>query len=148
MNLHLAGCGLLHHLALGLIEEASKMGILDVEDILPYPCPKCGEYRVLYEGMLVWRSGPRPPRKLARKQIVFSARADVERERIYHCEHCGAEFFQDVEQSRVHLYEEGVSGQYTYNGAWKTWQHRAYDPDERKWKTTIFDKAEGRWVEQ
>lgn len=97
------------------------MGILDVPDILPYPCPKCGQHSVVYEGLLVWRSGDRPPRSLARKQVTFSARADYERERIYHCKICGAEFFQDVEQRRVHLYEE-KGGFYWYdasNGQWK-----------------------------
>jgi len=80
-----------------------------------YPCPKCGEYRLIYEGMLVWRSGPRPPRNLARKQVAFSPRSDYERERLYHCGHCGTEYFQDVEQKSPHLYAENAAGQYVYN---------------------------------
>lgn len=73
------------------------------------PCPKCGAHRLVYDGMLVWRSGPRPPRKLARKNVRFSHRADMERERCYHCEACGAEFFQDMETRRSHLYEEAAA---------------------------------------
>ena len=37
--------------------------------MVSYPCPKCGEYRLVYHGTLVWRSGePRPPRRAATKQ--------------------------------------------------------------------------------
>lgn len=79
-----------------------------------YPCPKCGEYRLVYDGMLVWRSGSRPPRRLARKEIGFSPRADYERERCYHCENCGAEFFEDVDSSVIRLYEEGGKGVYEF----------------------------------
>jgi len=129
-------------------QKVNNVGILDVADIFPYPCPKCGEYRVLYEGMLMWRSGDRPPRNLARKKVGFSPRADYERERIYRCDHCGAEFYQDAEQSKDRLYEEGVRGQYMYNGAWKTWEHRSFDFDARKWVVKMFDHATGQWVEQ
>ena len=89
-----------------------------------YPCPKCGETRLIYEEMLVWRSGPRPPRNSARKQVGFSPRADYERERLYRCDHCGAEYFQDMEQKSPHLYPENAAGQYAYNRAWKTWELR------------------------
>lgn len=104
-----------------------------------YPCPKCGEHRLIYDGMLVWRSGTRPPRNLARKQISFTARADYERERLYHCEQCGAEFFQDVEQHSVHLYEEHVGGQYLYNSAWRVWEWRRFDPIKREWTTVRLE---------
>ncbi|MBU0492944.1 MAG: hypothetical protein KKA73_29005 [Chloroflexi bacterium] len=87
-----------------------------------YPCPQCDEYRLVYDGMLLWHSGPRPPRNLASRNVGFSPRADVERERCYHCEHCGAEFYEDVETRRSHLYVEGGGGYYTYNGAEKRWQ--------------------------
>ncbi|MFC1974864.1 hypothetical protein ACFLXQ_00525 [Chloroflexota bacterium] len=91
-----------------------------------YPCPKCGEKRLVYDGMLVWRTGPRPPRKLARKQIGFSPRSDYERERIYHCENCEAEFYEDMEQRSIHLYEEGVIGKYVYNNIERRWQFQKF----------------------
>lgn len=84
-------------------------------------CPKCGENSLIYDGMLVWRSGPRPPRSLARKKVGFSPRADYERERIYHCDQCSAEFWEDMERGLPHLYEEGVSGRYTYDAANQRW---------------------------
>lgn len=87
-----------------------------------YPCPECGEHRLVYDGMLVWRSGPRPPRGLARRDVGFSPRADVERERCYHCKHCGAEFFEDVENKRPHLFVEGGPGHYTYDRAKGRWR--------------------------
>jgi hypothetical protein len=87
-----------------------------------YPCPKCEENHLVYDGMLVWRNGPRPPRKLARKQVGFSPRADYERERIYHCKNCKAEFYEDMEQRSIHLYEEGVTGRYVYNNIERRWQ--------------------------
>jgi DNA-directed RNA polymerase subunit RPC12/RpoP len=102
-----------------------------------YPCPKCGKHRLIYDGMLVWRSGPRPPRKES-----FSSRADYERERLYHCDQCGAEFFQDVEQRSIHLYEENVAGQYLYNGAWRAWEWRRFDPIKREWTTL---RLEPQW---
>ncbi|MBN1284638.1 MAG: hypothetical protein JXB47_04500 [Anaerolineae bacterium] len=91
-----------------------------------YPCPRCGEYGLVYDGMLAWRSGPRPPRELARKDVTLSARADVEREHCYHCTRCGAEFWQDVEQRSIHLYEEGAGGQYVYSGLFG-WQRKTYE---------------------
>lgn len=109
-----------------------------------YPCPKCGEHCLIYEGMLVWRSGPRPPRRLARKHIAFSARADYERERLYRCEQCGAEFFQDVEQRSAHLYEEHVGGQYHYNSAWGAWEWRRFDPAKRQWTVRRLEPHKGR----
>jgi hypothetical protein len=96
-----------------------------------YPCPKCGEL-LIYDGMLVWRSGPRPPRNLASKEVGFSPRADYERERIYHCEHCGGEFYEDVEQRHPHLYEEGVRGQYVYNAFTQSWESPYTDRTGRK----------------
>lgn len=87
-----------------------------------YSCPKCGWHTLVYDGMLVWRSGPRPPRKLASKDVNFLPRADYERERLYHCEHCGAEFYEDVEQKREHLYEEHGAGKYIYNRGTGVWQ--------------------------
>lgn len=81
--------------------SCDRCGELDIYEARP--CPKCGAHRLVYDGMLVWRSGPRPPRKLARKKVRFSRRADVEREHCYHCEACGAEFFQDVETGRSRL---------------------------------------------
>ena len=83
--------------------------------------PKCDQESLVFDGMLVWRSGPRPPRNLARKKVGFSPRADYERARIYHCSQCGAEYWEDMELRRPHLYEEGVRGRYTYDiiaGRW------------------------------
>ena len=91
-----------------------------------YPCPQCNQHQLVYDGMLVWRSGSRPPRNLARKQIGFSPRADYERERVYHCNHCGAEFFEDMEQRRPHLYVEGDGGKYVYNSLERQWQLKRY----------------------
>ena len=107
-----------------------------------YPCPKCGDYTLIYDGMLAWRSGPRPPHTLARKNIPLSIRADYERERCYHCANCGAEFWQDMDMpKKIHLYEEGVSGQYLYNAVEKQWELKFYDSVSRKWKVKIFNKA-------
>jgi DNA-directed RNA polymerase subunit RPC12/RpoP len=88
---------------------------------MTYSCPKCGK-PLVYDGMLVWRSGPRPPRNLASKNVGFSPRADYERERIYHCDHCGAEFWEDVEQRYPHLYEEGARGKYVYSAFTQSWE--------------------------
>jgi len=89
--------------------------------------------------MLVWRSGSRPPRKLASKQVTFGFRGDYETERLYHCDQCGAEFFQDVEQRSTHLYEENVGGQYLYNSVWRVWEWTIFDPAERKWTTVRLE---------
>jgi hypothetical protein len=102
---------------------------------------------VVYDGLLVWRSGPRPPRNLARKQVAFSPRADVERERIYHCEHCAAEYFSDVENRQPHLYAEG-GGLYTYNRTWKTWTHRFFDWEAGQLVTRVLDQATGEWLDE
>ena len=76
-----------------------------------YSCPNCGEYRLVCDGMWVWRSRPRPPRELARKEVAFAPRADRERERLVHCDHCGTEFYEDIEQrGGFHLCKEGVPG--------------------------------------
>jgi hypothetical protein len=71
--------------------------------------------------MLIWRSGPRPPRNLARKNAGFSPRADHERERCYHCAECKAEFFADMENRQPHLYEEGTRFKYLYSGLKHGW---------------------------
>jgi hypothetical protein len=106
-----------------------------------YPCPKCGAYQLVYDGVLLWRSGPRPPRELARTDVGFSPRADVERERCYHCASCGAEFFQDVEQRSAHLYAEGGGGQYVYSGV-HGWQVRRFDGG--KWIVEAVKDKEGK----
>lgn len=91
-----------------------------------YPCPKCGKAGLVYEGMLAWRHGPRPPRKLARKDLELGAGGDYERENLYHCSACGAQFFEDVEQrGQIHLYEEG-NGKYLYNQFTARWQRDVY----------------------
>ena len=82
----------------------------------------CGEYGLIYEGMLVWRSGPRPPRKLARKQVGFSPRADYERERLYHCDRCGTKFYQDMEQKSIHLYAETEIGHFVFDHSRQAWE--------------------------
>jgi len=88
-----------------------------------YPCPQCGEHRLVYDGWLAWRSGPRPLRQWASKRpLPFSPRADRERERCYHCEHCGVEFFEDMETTRINLYVEGGAGSYTYDEAAGGWR--------------------------
>jgi hypothetical protein len=61
---------------------------------------------------------------LARKEVAFSPRSDYERERLYHCPHCEAEFYEDLEQREVHLYEEGVPGRYTYDNLAGSWQRK------------------------
>jgi hypothetical protein len=87
-----------------------------------YPCPKCGQYGLVYEGMLAWRSGPRPPRSLASMDVGFLPIADYERERLYACDHCKAEFYEDVEQRAPHLYDEHASGKYIYDRMNSTWR--------------------------
>ncbi len=83
-----------------------------------YPCPKCGQKSLVYDGWLAWRSGERPPRNLARKDVFTSPRGDYEVERIYHCAQCGVEFWEDTEIRRgVHLWEEGVSRKYEYDAS-------------------------------
>ena len=102
------------------------------------PCPKCGDYRLVYDGMLAWRRGePRPsrnssskggkPPSLGRLQgqqawLSSSVRADDERSSLYHCDSCRAEFFHDMGQRSLHLYEEGVSGKYVYDESTGQWQ--------------------------
>jgi DNA-directed RNA polymerase subunit RPC12/RpoP len=115
------------------------------EAMVSYPCPKCGEHRLVYDGMLVWRSGPRPPRRLARKQVGFSPRADVERDYCYHCEHCGAEF-SNWDAGGIRLRKEGVSGEYTYNAGEGSWELGYFDTVERKWKVKVFDPVKREWV--
>jgi predicted RNA-binding Zn-ribbon protein involved in translation (DUF1610 family) len=123
----------------------SDFGLSDVPDNFPYPCPKCGEYSVVYDGLLVWRSGDRPPRSLARKRVAFSPRSDYERERIYHCQSCGAEYFADVEMKRIpHLFPEGGRGIYKYAAVGGTWMHEYYDPDEHRFKVEVCDPGEGQ----
>ena len=99
-----------------------------------YPCPKCGATGLIYEGMLVWRSGPRPPRELARKNVAISPRADVEREQCYRCNNCGAQYYADWDQRRPHLYNEGAPGKYLFSATEGTWLQRAYHPEERTWR--------------
>lgn len=87
-----------------------------------YPCPKCGKTGLVYDGMLAWKRGSRPPRELARKDLNLAAGGDYERENIYHCSQCGAQFFEDVEQSmQIHLYEEG-NGKFVYDRAASSWR--------------------------
>lgn len=88
-----------------------------------YPCPQCGAYCLVYDGVLMWRGGSRPPRSLARKDVGYFHR-DCERERSYHCTCCGTEFFQDVETSALHLYVEGGGGRYDWDEAGRRWQRR------------------------
>lgn len=88
-------------------------------------CPKCGKPGLVYDGMLAWGSGPRPSRKLASLEVDFLSRADYERENLYHCSQCGVQFYEDVEQRRrLHLYEEGVTGQYIYDRVTSSWQFK------------------------
>ena len=84
------------------------------------PCPKCDQQALVYDGMLIWRSGTRPPHAWARKDVVFTLNANYERERCYHCAGCGTEFFEDMETDWVHLYEEG-DGRYDYDPTTGTW---------------------------
>lgn len=86
------------------------------------PCPRCGEYRLTDDGMLAWRSGTRPPRSCARADIGYLPRADYEVERLYHCAACGAEYFADTEDSRLHLYPEGGGGRYDYYPFVREWR--------------------------
>jgi DNA-directed RNA polymerase subunit RPC12/RpoP len=95
---------------------------MDHNDVPSLPCPKCGQKGLTYDGMLVWRSGKRPPRAWACKEVSFSLNADYEHERCYHCAMCDAEFFEDLENKQVHLYEED-DGQYSYDRATGTWTH-------------------------
>lgn len=105
-----------------------------------YPCPKCRKYRLSYEGMLVWRTGePRPPRRAASKRgkpprrlaskqewLSTSPRADYERHSLYRCNNCRAEFSHNMGKRSIHLYEEGVSGIYIYDGVAKSWQFKSF----------------------
>lgn len=86
------------------------------------PCPLCGASSLVCDGMLAWRSGPRPPRSCARATIDYLPRADYEVESLYHCDACGAEYFADAEDSRLHLYPEGGSGRYDYYPFVKEWR--------------------------
>jgi hypothetical protein len=113
-----------------------------------YPCPECGEACLVYDGALVWRSGTRPPRELARKDLNFMAvpRTDYERECHYHCTHCGAAFFEDVDSSLIHLYGHDGAICYVYNVVEETWQYDRFDRVEGCWQVFSFDRAERRWV--
>lgn len=106
----------------------------------PYPCPKCGEYRLIYDGMLVWRSGERrPSRKMASKQgkppptwerkqawVSTRLRSEYERHSLYHCANCRAEFFRTMGRPNIHLYEESVAGMYTFDKVAKSWQFKSF----------------------
>ncbi|MBN2146633.1 MAG: hypothetical protein JW726_04555 [Anaerolineales bacterium] len=93
-----------------------------------HPCPKCGQMSLVYDGMLAWTDGhPRPPRHLASKNVTLSPRGNQEREDIYHCSHCGAEFFQDLEFHRqVHLWE--VKGKKYLHDSSHGWYTEELDP--------------------
>jgi len=88
-------------------------------------CPRCGQDSLIYDGMLVWRSGPRPPRESARKKVGFSSRSDYERERIYHCGECGVEYWADADRRTPHLHEEGAPRRYTYDKDNQGWTIRS-----------------------
>jgi hypothetical protein len=98
------------------------------DDTLDKPCPICGERKLVWEGILHWSGGSKPPRNLARKEVTFSRRADLEREYLYHCENCCSEYYQDWERIRgrspsIHLYEEG-GVLHEYNDAFHIWEPR------------------------
>jgi hypothetical protein len=62
---------------------------------------------------------------MASRDVGFLPRADYERERLYHCQNCEAEFYEDVEQREIHLYEEGGS-RYSYDNLSGSWQCRVW----------------------
>jgi len=103
---------------------STRVEVLAAMIVIQCPCPLCAEYRLIYDGMLAWRSGPRPPRSCARATIDYLPRADYEVEALYHCAACGAEFFEDTEDSRLHLYPEGGGGRYDYVPIAKEWRRR------------------------
>ncbi len=92
--------------------------------ILNYPCPKCGQPGLAYDGMLAWPAGPRPDRALARQDLVPDKLGKLEHQRIYHCSLCGGEFFEDMRAKRTHLYEEGREGKHVYNTLTGKWEHK------------------------
>jgi hypothetical protein len=110
-----------------------------------YPCPQCGEYRLAFDGILQWRSGSRPSRELARKNLPFPPRADYEREICYHCEHCGAEFFEDWDTSLIHLFAENGQVKYLYNAKKGAWQRENWDLNLMEWDIYVFDPLERKW---
>ena len=113
-----------------------------------YPCPECGEPCLVYDGALVWRSGTRPSCEWARKDLDFLTlpRADYERECHYHCTHCGAAFFEDVDSSFVHLYGHDGAIRYLYNAVEETWQYDRFDEAGGGWQVLSFDRGGRRWV--
>ncbi|MEW5873147.1 MAG: hypothetical protein AB1894_28060 [Chloroflexota bacterium] len=116
-----------------------------------YLCPQCGRDGLEYDGALLWRSGTRPPRQWARKDLDFLqtlGRADYERECLYHCQQCGAEFFEDVDSSCIHLYaESGHFVRYVYNVAHETWQYEVRRQPGGRRSLMSFDRARAAWVE-
>jgi DNA-directed RNA polymerase subunit RPC12/RpoP len=94
----------------------------------PCPCPHCGERRLEYDGIVRWRSGPRPPRSLARPrdQLGFSPRADYDESAYYHCHSCGTEFIDHLVSSYapLSLQAEGGGPTYVFNRSTKAWQKR------------------------
>ncbi len=112
-----------------------------------FPCPKCGERSLIYDGILAWRSGPRPPRELARKDAVMSTTGVFEAEYCYHCAQCHAEYFMDWESSSIELFDEGGSGLYIYNPPQGNWVCKFTDKqDGLKSKLRVHDKATGQWT--
>lgn len=102
-------------------------------ELTPYPCPFCGAQRLMYDGIVRWRSGERPPRSLAvpREKLGFPARADYDESAYYHCEGCGAEYVDHLISSHgpVRLQAESGGPTYVYDSLTKGWQEW-----ERMWE--------------
>ncbi|MBN1580072.1 MAG: hypothetical protein JXA89_05175 [Anaerolineae bacterium] len=73
-----------------------------------------------------WRSGPRPPRKLAtpRERLGVSPRADYDESAYYHCVGCGTQFIDHLASPHglSRLQVEGGGPTYRYDDAARTWR--------------------------
>jgi predicted RNA-binding Zn-ribbon protein involved in translation (DUF1610 family) len=93
-----------------------------------HPCPLCGMQQLVYDGIVRWRSGTRPPRSLARPReaLGFSPRADYDESAYYHCASCGAEFVDHLisRHGPVTLQAVGGGPDYVYDENTQEWQAR------------------------
>jgi hypothetical protein len=98
----------------------------DSQQVELIPCPVCGEYQLVYDGSVRWRSGTRPPRSLATKgPMGFSPRADYENAHYLHCQSCETKFIDHSDHRDYHiLHVEGGPGSYRYNRGGRYWEPR------------------------
>ena len=98
------------------------------QKVEPLPCPVCAEPRLVYDGSVRWRSGPRPPRSLATKgSLGTSPRADYENAHYLHCQNCATKLIDHSDHrdySIVHV-EDGP-GCYRYDRPTRRWESRKW----------------------